>query len=265
MVRAAYSSGKPTIAVGAGNVPAYVGASVADPAEAAEMILTSKSFDNGTACVAEQSVVVVDAVADAFLAAFAARGAHWLDAGQQEALARTLFDERGAMRPASVGQSAGTLARLSGFSVPRDTRVLAARLDRVAADVPLSKEILGPVLSVYRVSDAAAGLDRCRQVLALGGEGHTAAVHAADPGDRAVRRAAGRPDPDQHPGPVRRHGVLGRGRPVVPTGHGHLERVDLLGQRDPPAPDQHQAHRARGPAVAHRLRPGGAVTWRSPS
>jgi acetaldehyde dehydrogenase (acetylating) len=181
MVRAAYSSGKPTIAVGAGNVPAYVGASVADPAEAAEMILTSKSFDNGTACVAEQSVVVVDAVADAFLAAFAARGAHWLDAGQQEALARTLFDERGAMRPASVGQSAGTLARLSGFSVPRDTRVLAARLDRVAADVPLSKEILGPVLSVYRVSDAAAGLDRCRQVLALGGEGHTAAVHAADP------------------------------------------------------------------------------------
>jgi len=181
MVRAAYSSGKPTIAVGAGNVPAYVGASVADPAEAAEMILTSKSFDNGTACVAEQSVVVVDAVADAFLAAFAARGAHWLDAGQQEALARTLFDERGAMRPASVGQSAGTLARLSGFSVPRDTRVLAARLDRVAADIPLSREILGPVLSVYRVSDAAAGLDRCRQVLALGGEGHTAAVHAADP------------------------------------------------------------------------------------
>ncbi len=181
MVRAAYSSGKPTIAVGAGNVPAYVGASVADPAEAAEMILTSKSFDNGTACVAEQSVVVVDAVADAFLAAFAARGAHWLDAGQQEALARTLFDERGAMRPASVGQSAGTLARLSGFSVPRGTRVLAARLDRVAADVPLSREILGPVLSVYRVSDAAAGLDRCRQVLALGGEGHTAAVHAADP------------------------------------------------------------------------------------
>src|SRR6478609_9610501 len=118
MVRAAYSSGKPTIAVGAGNVPAYVGVSVADPAEAAEMIITSKSFDNGTACVAEQSVVVADAVAGPFLTAFAARGAHWLDAAQQDALARTLFDDHGAMRPASVGQSAVKLADMSGFSVP---------------------------------------------------------------------------------------------------------------------------------------------------
>lgn len=75
MVRAAYSSGKPTIAVGAGNVPAYVGATCADRAEAAEMIITSKAFDNGTACVAEQSVVVVEAVAEEFLAAFARCGA----------------------------------------------------------------------------------------------------------------------------------------------------------------------------------------------
>lgn len=185
MVRAAYSSGKPTIAVGAGNVPAYVGVSVADPAEAAEMIITSKSFDNGTACVAEQSVVVADAVAGPFLSAFAARGAHWLDTSQQDAVARILFDERGAMRPASVGQSAATLAELSGFSVPPGTRVLAARLDAVGPDVPLSREILGPVLSVYAVPDPAAGLSRCREILALGGEGHTLAVHAADPDEIA--------------------------------------------------------------------------------
>jgi acetaldehyde dehydrogenase (acetylating) len=89
------------------------------------------------------------------------------------------------MRPASVGQSATTLAELSGFSVAPTTRVLAARLDAVGADIALSKEILGPVLSVYTVPDPAAGLARCREVLALGGEGHTAAVHAADPDEIA--------------------------------------------------------------------------------
>ncbi|MBN9110393.1 MAG: aldehyde dehydrogenase family protein [Pseudonocardia sp.] len=181
MVRAAYSSGKPTIAVGAGNVPAYVGASVPDAAEAAEMIITSKSFDNGTACVAEQSVVVVDEIAPAFLAAFEARGAYWMNAPQQTALVRVLFDERGALRPDSVGQTAIKLAELAGFGVPSTTRVLACKLDTVGADTPLSREILGPVLSVYQVADPAAGLRRCREILALDGEGHTTAVHASDP------------------------------------------------------------------------------------
>ena len=181
MVRAAYSSGKPTIAVGAGNVPAYVGASVPDAAEAAEMIITSKAFDNGTACVAEQSVVVHEAAAEAFLREFEARGAYWMNAPQQAALVRVLFDDRCALRPDAVGQSAVRLAELAGFAVPSRTRVLACVLDRVGADTPLSREILGPVLSVYRVRDAAAGLARCREVLALGGEGHTTAVHAADP------------------------------------------------------------------------------------
>lgn len=185
MVRAAYSSGKPTIAVGAGNVPAYVGASVPDAAEAAEMIITSKAFDNGTACVAEQSVVVADAVADAFSRAFVERGAFWMDAAQQAALVDVLFDDRGGLRPANVGQSARRLAELAGFSVPDDTQVLACELDRVGADTPLSREILGPVLSVYRARDAAAGLARCREILALGGEGHTTAIHAADPAELA--------------------------------------------------------------------------------
>lgn len=181
MVRAAYSSGKPTIAVGAGNVPAYVGASVPDAAEAAEMIITSKSFDNGTACVAEQSVVVAEGAAEAFVREFTARGAAWLDPAQQEALVRVLFDDRGGLRPDAVGQSAARLAELAGFTVPAGTRVLAAQLTAVGPDIPLSREVLGPVLSVYRVRDGAEGRQRCREVLALGGEGHTCAVHAADP------------------------------------------------------------------------------------
>ena len=186
MVRAAYSSGKPTIAVGAGNVPAYVGASVPDPGEAAEMIITSKSFDNGTACVAEQSVVVASSVAEAFLREFERRGAFWMSAAQQEALVRVLFDDRGGLRPSAVGQSAVRLAELAGFAVPSGTRVLAAELTAAGPDVPLSREVLGPVLSVYRVRDGAEGWRRCREILALGGEGHTCAVHASDPREIAL-------------------------------------------------------------------------------
>ncbi len=181
MVAAAYSSGKPTIAVGAGNVPAYVDVSVPDMAEAATMIVESKSFDNGTACVAEQSVVVAEPVADRFCHHLEEAGAVWLSTEQQDALARVLFDDRGALRPEAVGQSARRLAGLAGFTVPAGARVLAAQLDRVGPDELLSREILGPVLSIYREPDAEAGRRRCREILALGGEGHTVAVHATDP------------------------------------------------------------------------------------
>jgi len=181
MVAAAYSSGKPTIAVGAGNVPAYIDSSVADVREATTMIVASKSFDNGTACVAEQTVVLAEAIADDAIAGFTAEGLHWMSEDEQQRLARTIFDERGALRPDAVGQSPAKLASLSGFSVPSTTRVLGAVLTRVGMDTPLSREILGPVLSIYRERDADAGYRRCREVLALGGEGHTVAVHASDP------------------------------------------------------------------------------------
>jgi acetaldehyde dehydrogenase (acetylating) len=186
MVRAAYRSGKPTIAVGAGNVPAYVGATCADPAEAAEMIIASKRFDNGTACVAEQSVVVVDTVADQFMAAFTSRGAYMMGPEEQAALVQVLFDERGGLRPDTVGQGAVRLAELAGFQVPGGTRVLACSLDKVGPETPLSREILGPVLSVYRERDPQSGLRRCREILAFGGEGHTVAVHASAPDEIAA-------------------------------------------------------------------------------
>lgn len=180
MVAAAYSSGKPTIAVGAGNVPAYVDASVSDVREAAAMIIASKSFDNGTACVAEQSIVASEPIYEELCRALQAEGAVWLDAEEQRSLAATLFDERGGLRPDAVGQSATKLAQLAGFAVPAGTKVLAAELDRVHRDELLSREVLGPVLSVYRVADADAGWRRSREVLALGGEGHSLAVHATD-------------------------------------------------------------------------------------
>jgi len=180
MVRAAYSSGKPTLAVGAGNVPVYVHASVPDLAEAAEMIVTSKAFDNGTACVAEQSVVLDEPIADAALREFVAHGVHFLDGAAQQGLAELVFDGRGGLRPESVGQSAVELARRLGLSVAPGTRVLGCVLDEVGAGRPLSGEILGPVLSFYRAATLEAGIARCREVLAYGGEGHTLGIHASD-------------------------------------------------------------------------------------
>jgi acetaldehyde dehydrogenase (acetylating) len=181
MVRACYSAGKPTIAVGAGNVPCYIDRSVPDLTEAAVMVVTSKSFDNGTACVAEQAVVIDEPVAPAYEAALEAAGCAFVEPPHHRALATLFFTERGGLRPEAVGQSAVELARRAGFSVPPSTRVLGVRLDTVGRQAPLSAEILGPVLKVYRVAGADQGWQRCREILAFGGEGHTLALHAADP------------------------------------------------------------------------------------
>jgi acetaldehyde dehydrogenase (acetylating) len=180
MVRAAYSSGKPTLAVGAGNVPVYVHRSVPDIGEAAEMIITSKSFDNGTACVAEQSVVLDEPIADRALAAFAERGTRFLSEAEQQRLAGLIFDGRGGLRPENVGQSAIELASRIGVDAPAGTRVLGAELTTVGPAAPLSAEILGPVLSFYRAATFEDGLTRCREILAFGGQGHTLGIHADD-------------------------------------------------------------------------------------
>jgi acetaldehyde dehydrogenase (acetylating) len=184
MVRAAYSSGKPTFAVGAGNVPVYIHRSVKDVKEAALMAITSKSFDNGTACVAEQSIVLDEPIADAGLAAFAAQGTFFLQPIDQEKLGRIIFSEKGEFKPEAVGLSAQELARRIGVTVPSDCKVLGAVLSEVGPQSPLSREILGPVLSFYRAADLNAGYERCRQILAFGGEGHTLGIHCED--DRVI-------------------------------------------------------------------------------
>jgi acetaldehyde dehydrogenase (acetylating) len=180
MVRAAYSSGKPTLAVGAGNVPVYIHRSVADVSEAALMVIVSKSFDNGTACVAEQSVVLDEPIADAAIKAFEQHGTVFLDAEHQRRLSELLFIGRGALNPEAVGQTAIELARRIGLTVPPGTKVLGAALNDVGPQTPLSAEILGPVLSFYRARDLDAAHARCREVLAFGGEGHTLGLHGRD-------------------------------------------------------------------------------------
>ena len=180
MVRVCYSSGKPTIAVGAGNVPVYIHRSVPDVTEAALMVTESKAFDNGTACVAEQAIILDEPIADEFLEALRGAGMAMLEPSQHESLRRLIFDERGGLRPDPVGQSAVTLGNLCGIPVAPGTRVLGVQLDTVGPHEMLSAEILGPVLKLYRAATPAAGFDRCLEVLRFGGEGHTLGLHATD-------------------------------------------------------------------------------------
>ena len=182
MVRAAYSSGKPTLAVGPGNVPVYVHESMAnDLDEVAEQIIASKSFDYGTACVAEQAVIADRRIARQLRHEMKVRGAYFCTATEAGRLARVIFDGNGAIIVANVGQSAPRLASLSGFEVPARTRVLVAEAAEVGPGEPLSAEKLNPVLAWYEAPSREAGIALADQVVRRGGWGHTSVVHARDP------------------------------------------------------------------------------------
>lgn len=182
MVKAAYSSGKPTLAVGPGNVPCYVDRSKSrDLADIADGILTSKDFDHGTGCVCEQAVIADRPIAGMLREELRSHGAYFCSPSQAEALSRILFRPDLGIIPDNVGQSAPVLAQRAGFDVPPRTRVLIAEQTKVGRDFPLSAEKLSPVLAFYEVPDADAGLALSREILRFGGEGHSAALHADDP------------------------------------------------------------------------------------
>ncbi len=182
MVRSAYSSGKPTLAVGPGNVPVYVNTSMRnDLREVGDQILTSKSFDYGTACAAEQAIVVDRQVAALLEQEIRSLGGYFCTDAEATRLSGVIFDEHQVIRPDSVGQSAGELARRAGFGVPPGTRVLLVRESEVGRHRPLSLEKLNPVLAWYEAATEDIAYDLCFQILRFGGRGHTAAIHAADP------------------------------------------------------------------------------------
>lgn len=182
MVRTAYSSGKPTLAVGPGNVPVYVHASKRDDVtEVADQILTSKAFDYGTACASEQAVIVDRDVAGLLQQEVRRLGGYFCSDAEASRLADVIFDERQGIRPGGVGQSAAVLAERAGFGVPPSTRVLLATETEVGRHRPLSLEKLNPVLAWYEVTGPDQGYERCVEILRWGGRGHTAAVHADDP------------------------------------------------------------------------------------
>ena len=180
MVKAAYSSGTPAIGVGAGNGPAYIHPS-ADVRLAVKHILDSKTFDNGTICASEQSIVVERATEGAVTAELRAQGAYLLDEGEREKLSRFILRPNGTMNPAIVGRSVEALARLAGLDkVPPTARVLVAREDGVGKGHPYSSEKLGLILAYYVEDSQRSALDRCVEILEWEGAGHTFAIHCAD-------------------------------------------------------------------------------------
>lgn len=182
MVRSAYSSGKPTLAVGPGNVPVYVHASMRDQVrEVADQFLTSKSFDYGTACAAEQAIVVDRQIAGLLEQEVRQLGGYFCSQAEADRLAGVIFDESRAIRPGGVGQSAAELARRAGFGVPPGTRVLLARETEVGLHRPLSLEKLNPVLAWYEAVTEDVAYELCFQILQFGGRGHTSAIHTTDP------------------------------------------------------------------------------------
>lgn len=183
MVKAAYSSGKPTLAVGAGNVPCYVHSSMKDElGEVAEMIVTSKAFDYGTACVSEQAVIADRAVARELRHEMKLRGAYFCAAPEADRLAKTIFRGEGAMNPERVGQAPGVLADLSGFSVPPKTRCLVSEESEIGWSRPLSAEKLNPVLAFYEARDEEHGHALFHGIAEFEGWGHSSVIHSRDAG-----------------------------------------------------------------------------------
>ncbi len=179
LVRAAYSSGKPALGVGPGNVPSYVHLSANVPKAVAD-ILSGKCFDNGTLCSSEQHIVVDSAIAAQVRAEAERQGGLFLTAEQAAAVARVLILPNFRVNAKMVGQSAEKIAREAGFAVPKGTRALIAPLDGIGRDHPLSAEKLSPVLSFYIVKDSREALDVCMRFLRFGGMGHTMSIHAGD-------------------------------------------------------------------------------------
>lgn len=179
MVKAAYSSGKPAIGVGAGNGPAYIHHS-ANVQDALECILRSKTFDYGTVCASEQSIIVEEAMADKVKHAAQKLGFYFMPPVESEKLASMLFRPNGALNPLVVGKSAGQLAKMAGFCVPEDAKVLVATENQVGPKYPYSMEKLCPVLAFYVMKSEAEVQKRVIEILQHEGNGHTFTMHCND-------------------------------------------------------------------------------------
>ena len=179
MVRAAYSSGKPAIGVGAGNGPAYIHHS-ADVKKALRCILRSKSFDNGTVCASEQSIIVEKDMEQQVKSVASSMGFYFMNPQEAGSLAKLLFRPTGALNPEIVGRPAAELAQKAGFSVPAGTKILVAREQEAGPTRPYSMEKLCPVLAFFVMESEDAVLDKAIEVLTHEGSGHTFAMHAEE-------------------------------------------------------------------------------------
>ncbi len=175
MVKAAYSSGKPAIGVGAGNTPAIID-ETAHLKMAVSSVLLSKTFDNGVICASEQSIIVLDSIFDEVKKEFSERGAYILSEEETDMVRKTIM-KNGNLNADIVGQSACTIAKLAGFEIPEISKVLIGEVQDISDDEPFAHEKLSPVLGLYRAKDFNDALDKADALVKLGGFGHTSVLY----------------------------------------------------------------------------------------
>lgn len=189
MVRAAYSSGTPAIGVGPGNGPAYI-EKTADLPLAVKRIMDSKTFDYGTICASEQSVVCDDDMAEAVQKEMEKQGAYFLTDEERLKLGKYILRANGTMNPAIVGKSPQVIGELAGINVPASAKVIVAKEDGIGKGHPYSNEKLAPILAFYTAPDYKAIAKLCDEILRYEGAGHTFSMHTKD--DRMVEYFAER-------------------------------------------------------------------------
>ena len=175
MVKAAYSSGKPALGVGAGNTPAIID-DTADILLAVNSIIHSKTFDNGMICASEQSVIVHKNVYDAVKEEFAARGCYFLKDEEIEKVRKTIIIN-GALNAKIVGQKAAKIAELAGVTVPEGTKILIGEVESVELSEEFAHEKLSPVLAMYKAKDIQDAFEKAEHLIADGGYGHTSSIY----------------------------------------------------------------------------------------
>ena len=175
MVKAAYSSGKPALGVGAGNTPAIIDDS-ADILLAVNSIIHSKTFDNGMICASEQSVIVLENIYDMVKEEFATRGCYFLNDRETEQVRKTIIIN-GALNAKIVGQPAAKIAELAGVKVPEGTKILIGEVESVELSEEFAHEKLSPVLAMYKAKDFEDALDKAERLVEDGGFGHTSSVY----------------------------------------------------------------------------------------
>ncbi len=175
MVKAAYSSGKPAIGVGAGNTPAVIDDS-ADILLAVNSIIHSKTFDNGMICASEQSVIVLDSIYEKVREEFEKRGCYFLNNEEKEKVRKTIIIN-GALNAKIVGQKAHTIAELSGINVPENTKILIGEVESVELSEEFAHEKLSPVLAMYRTTSFDEAIEKAEKLIEDGGLGHTSSLY----------------------------------------------------------------------------------------
>ncbi|AKV67822.1 Alcohol dehydrogenase [Microcystis panniformis FACHB-1757] len=186
MVKAAYSSGRPSLGVGAGNTPALVD-ETAHIKMAVSSIILSKTFDNGMICASEQSVIVVDSIYEEVRQEFIDRGAYLLSPEERQKVVGILLKD-GHINPDIVGQPVEKLAAMAGISVPEDTRLLIGEVENIGLEEPFSYEKLSPILAMYRAKDFEDGVKKAEKLVLFAGRGHTAVLYTAPSNRENIKR-----------------------------------------------------------------------------